>query len=101
MNIESAMAVFLKQKIFSNFFTNFGIFFKQMAVACSLFTLEEGVKLLWAAFDMPMTVVPLKVALGLEKIDLWAFKKIITQVGYHGYFFKCPKIKFSQSQCNF
>ena len=29
----------------------------------------------WAAFDMPVTVVPLKVALGLEKFDIWAFQK--------------------------
>ena len=29
----------------------------------------------WAAFDMPMTVVPLKVALGWGKFDFWAFQK--------------------------
>ena len=34
-----------------------------------------GVQLFWAAFDMPVTVVPLKVALGLEKFDFWPFKK--------------------------
>ena len=56
------------------------IFVKQMAVAHSIFTLDVGVQLFWAAFDLPMTVVPLKVALGLEKFDFWAFKKIITQV---------------------
>ena len=33
-----------------------------MAVACSIFALDEGVQLFWAAFDMPMTVEPLKVA---------------------------------------
>ena len=41
-------------------------FFKQMAVARSIFTLGGGVQLFWAAFDMPMTVVPLKVALGCK-----------------------------------
>ena len=34
----------------------------------------------WAAFDMPMTVVPLKVVLGLEKIIFGHLKKIITHV---------------------
>ena len=46
-----------------------------MAVACSIFTLDGGVQLFWAAFDMPMTGVPLKVALGFKKIYFWAFKK--------------------------
>ena len=34
-----------------------------MAVARSIFTLDGWVQLFWAAFDMPITVVPLKVAL--------------------------------------
>ena len=42
-------------------------FFKQMAVARSIFTLGGTVQLFWAAFDMPMTGVPLKVALGYKK----------------------------------
>ena len=46
-----------------------------MAVAHSIFTLDGGFQLFWAAFDLHMTVVPLKFALGLEKIDFWAFKK--------------------------
>ena len=46
-----------------------------MAVAHSIFTLDVWVQLFWAAFDMPMTAVPLKVPLGLEKIDFWAFQK--------------------------
>ena len=46
-----------------------------MVVARSIFTLDGGVQLFWAAFDMPMTVVPLKVALGLGKFDLWVFQK--------------------------
>ena len=50
-------------------------FFKQMTVAHSIFTLDGWVQLFWAAFDMPITVVPLKVALGLEKIDFWSFQK--------------------------
>ena len=48
-----------------------------MAVACSIFTLDGWVQLIWAAFDMSVTVVPLKVALGFAKFDLRAFKKII------------------------
>ena len=48
-----------------------------MAVACSILTLDVGFQLFWAAFDPPMTVVPLKVALGMEKIYFWSFKKII------------------------
>ena len=39
-----------------------------MAVALSVFTLDGVVQLLWAAFDMPVTVVPLNVALGYKKI---------------------------------
>ena len=39
-------------------------FCKQMAGAHSIFTLVGGVQLFWATFDMPVTVVPLKVALG-------------------------------------
>ena len=50
-------------------------FFKQMAVARSIFTLGGAVQLFWAAFDMPMTGVPLKVALGYTKIDFCTFQK--------------------------
>ena len=46
-----------------------------MAVAPSIFILDGGFQLFWAAFDLPMTAVPLKVALGLEKIDFGHFKK--------------------------
>merc|ERR1712059_66488 len=48
-----------------------------MAIAHSIFTLDGGFQLFsfWAAFDLPMTVVPLKVALGLETFDFWAFQK--------------------------
>ena len=48
-----------------------------MAVAHSIFTLGGGDQLFWAAFDMPVTVVPLKVALGLGKIDFWDFKNLL------------------------
>ena len=48
-----------------------------MAVACSIFTLGGWVQLFWTAFDMPITVVPLEVALGWQKFYFWAFKKII------------------------
>ena len=43
------------------FILNF--FCKQMAVAHSIFNLDGGVQLFLVDFDMPMTVVPLKVAL--------------------------------------
>ena len=48
-----------------------------MAVAHSIFTLDGVVQLFWAAFDMPVTVVPLKVALGYKKFVFWVFQKII------------------------
>ena len=46
-----------------------------MAVARSISTLGGWVQLLWTAFDMPMTGVPLKVALGYKKIVFWVFQK--------------------------
>ena len=46
-----------------------------MAVAHSIFTLDGAVQLFWAAFDMPVTEVPLKVALGYKKLVFWHFKK--------------------------
>ena len=71
-----AMAVFLtKQKNHKK-----TLFFKQMAVAHSIFTLDGGFQLFWAAFDLLMTVVPLKVALGWDKFDFWPFQKIIRQM---------------------
>ena len=51
------------------------IFFKQMAVARSIFTLGGPVQLFWAAFDNAVTGVPLKVAFGYKKIVFWAFQK--------------------------
>ena len=42
----------------------FQFVFKQMAVARSIFTLGGRVQLFWTAFDMPVTGVPLEVALG-------------------------------------
>ena len=38
--------------------------FKQMSVARSIFTLGGLVQFFWTSFDMPVTGVPLKVALG-------------------------------------
>ena len=38
-----------------------------MAVAHSIFTLDGTVQLFWEAFDIPVTGVPLKVALGYKK----------------------------------
>ena len=80
MNIEQDTAICLK-KIFC---LNFSLFlkkkFQQMAVARSIFTLGGQVQLFWTAFDMPMTGVPLKVALGYKKIVIWVFKKIIKKL---------------------
>ena len=50
-------------------------FCKQMAVAHSIFTLDGGFQLFYAAFDMPVTGVALKVALGCKKIVFWPFQK--------------------------
>ena len=70
-----------------------------MAVARSIFTLGGWVQLFWTAFDMPMTGVPLKVALGYKKIVFCVFQK-----NNHGhtlrlhlpdYFFEMPKNKIS------
>ena len=46
-----------------------------MAVARSIFTLHGRVQLFWTAFDMPVTGVPLEVALGWQKFYFWAFQK--------------------------
>ena len=46
-----------------------------MAVARSIFTLGGGFQLFCTAFDMPMTGVALKFALGYKKIVFWAFQK--------------------------
>ena len=45
-----------------------------MAVAHSIFTLDGGFQLFCADFDMPVTGVALKVALGYKKIVFWAFQ---------------------------
>ena len=39
-----------------------------MAVARSIFALGGRVQLFWTSFDMPVTGVPLKVALGYKKL---------------------------------
>ena len=56
------------------------IFFKQMAVAHSIFTLDGGFQLFWAGFDLSVTVVPIKVALGLGKNDFWALTNNHTSI---------------------
>ena len=50
-------------------------FFRKMALADPIFTLVVAFQLFWAAFDLLVTVVPLKVALGWENIYFWAFQK--------------------------
>ena len=92
------------KKIFSQVFTFSGIFFKEMAVARSIFTLGGRVQLFWTAFDMAVTGVPLKVALGYKQNFLGVYK--IIMMSHLGYtcliiFLKRPKIKFLPSQCNF
>ena len=57
-----------------------------MAVARSIFTLDGGFQLFCAAFDMPVTGVALKVALGYKKIVFWAFQK-----NNHGHIKSCAK----------
>ena len=71
-----------------------------MAVARSIFTLDGGFQLFWEAFDMPVKVVPLKVALGLEKFNFGHLNNNHAsecQVSLMIIFLKCPKIKFVQS----
>ena len=46
-----------------------------MAIAHSIFILDGGFKWSFSAFDVSITVVPLKVALWLEKIYVCAFQK--------------------------
>ena len=55
-------------------------FFKQMAVAQSIFILDGWVQLFWAAFDMPVTGVPLKGALLYKKLCFGCFKEIIMDI---------------------
>ena len=66
-----------------------------MAVAYSIFILDGVVQLFWSALDMPMTVVPLKVALGWDKFDFWAFQKnnhdVTLDNHLRDYFFETPK----------
>ena len=61
-----------------------------MSLADPIFTLDGGFQLIWEAFDMPMAVVQLKVALGLEDIDFWAFQKnnhiSVTKWGFFFFF---------------
>ena len=54
VNIERATAVCLNFLNFSPIL-GFFCFFKEMAVACSIFTLGGLVQLFWTDFDMPVT----------------------------------------------
>ena len=77
VNIERATAIFLRKIFIPKFVKNLEnvFFFQKTAIADTIFILVVGFELFWAAFDLLVTVVPLKVALGLEKIDFWAFQK--------------------------
>ena len=46
-----------------------------MALTETIFTLERGVQLIWAAFDLLVTVVSLKVVSGLEKTIIFGHLK--------------------------
>ena len=67
------------------------IFFKQMAVARSIFTLGGQVQLFWTAFDLIFIVVPLKVTLWWHKFYFWAFKKNNDASGCPWLFFETQK----------
>ena len=58
-----------------------------------------------AAFDLILAVVPLKVALGLGRIDFWVFQKNnhedILDSHLCDYFLKFPKILFSYPKATF
>ena len=71
-------------------------FFRKTALADPILTLVVGFQLFSAAFDLLMTVVPLKDALGLENFDFWAFKKLkkLTWLHLCDYFFEMPKNHF-------
>ena len=51
------------------------IFFQENCPSWPNIHFRWGFQLFWTAFDMLVTVVPLKVALGLENIDFWEFQK--------------------------
>ena len=75
VNIEWATAICLKK--IPKKWTIYKIFFKQMAVAHLIFTLDGGVQLFWAPFDPILAVVLLKVALGYKNLIFEHFRKII------------------------
>ena len=97
MNIEQATAMCLKKSIFPKIYEKFrNIFFLwKMALADTILTLDGGVQLFWAAFDLFLAVVPLKVGLGLATNYFWAFQQnnhtSVCQVVVHDYSFEMPK----------
>ena len=74
----------------------------------SIFTLDGGFQLFWAAFDLPMTVVPLIVALGLKKKMIFGHSKKNNKknsLDRHlcDYFYEMPKNNFffnPKATCN-
>ena len=94
MNIVRATAICLHKipKIYEKFRK---YFFRKMALADPIFTLDGEFQLFWAAFYMPVTVLPLKVALGLKKMSFGNLKKnnhtSARQVYVHDYFFEMPR----------
>ena len=69
-----------------------------MAIADPILTLDGGVQLFWAACDLILAVMPLKVALGWDKFDFWAFQKnnhdVTLDSHLHYYFLEMPKNQF-------
>ena len=69
-----------------------------MAIAQLIFTGYGWFRLFWAAFDLALIFLALKVAIELEKLVFGHFKKLITYGHLMGtcliHFFKCPKINF-------
>ena len=53
----------------------FNIFFKQMAVACSIFTLGGWVQLFWTVFDPMFTVVTIKSCIMMAQIRFLGISK--------------------------
>ena len=64
-----------------------------------------GFQLFWAAFDLLVTVVPIKVAFRLGKLDFCAIQKNNHEqsldIHLCDYFFKCPNINFSHPKTTF
>ena len=59
------------QFFYSKFWENRTL--KQMAIACLVLTLDAGVSISFSRLDLSLAVVPLKIVIGLRKIDFMEF----------------------------